>query len=173
MTLSRRRAVSTYLETFVLIAVAAGGSTAVYSAMAGYVGSARGADFVLTGVEMRQGTYAALERVTVTNTGTTQLGALTVTTSISSSPQYCVNLASGSTGGAVDFASPPPACGRGTVADPASITIVPSPAVGPGASVVLSVIIYSPTEFQTGAEYGMVVSASGAAEQVSVVAVPG
>jgi hypothetical protein len=169
----RRRAVSTYLETFVLIAVAAGGSAAIYSALGGYASSATGASFAVSGATIRQGTYAAVERISVANTGPVQLTSITVATGISSTPQYCATLVDASSGTAVGFASPPPQCGAGTAADPASITLTPSPAVAPGESVVLSVVIYSPGEFQAGAQYYIVVSASGAAEQVSAVAVPG
>jgi len=171
--LEQRRAVSTYLETFLLVAVAAGGSAAVFSAMAGYVGTSRGAEFAVTGAEMRQGTYAALERISIANTGTASLGSFTLTSTIPPSAQYCANLVYEPGGGTVGFAPPPPACGQGAAADPASITIVPSEAVASGETVVLSVVIYSSSEFQAGTEYSMVVSASGAAEQVTVVAVPG
>ncbi len=169
----RRRAVSTYLETFLLVAVAAGGSAAVSSAMGSYVSSAGGAAFVLSGAVVRQGAYVAVERVSVANTGAVGLGSFTLTSAIPSSPRYCATLADGSGGEAVGFSPPPPACGSGTAPDPASVTIKPSQAVPPGGSVVLSVVIYSADEFQVGAEYGIVVSSSGAAEVVSVVAVPG
>jgi len=173
LALRSERAVSTYLETFLLIAVAAGGSAAVSSAMGGYVSSAGGAAFVVSGSEIRQGAYVAVERVSLANTGTVELGSFTLTSSIPSSSRYCATLADGSSGEILGFSPPPPACGSGTAADPASVTINPSRAVSSGESAVLTVVIYSPDEFQVGMEYGIVVSSSGAVEEVSAVAVPG
>ena len=173
LALEQRKAISTYVETFILIAVAAGGSAAVYSALGGYASSASGASFVVSGATIRQGTYAAVERVSVANSGTVPLKSIEVAAGISSAPQYCVALADLSSGAAIGLVPPPPQCGAGTAADPSLITVTPSPPVEPGEGVVISVVIFSSGEFQVGADYYIVVSASGAAEQVSAVAVPG
>ena len=173
MTRERRPGVSTYLETFILIAVAAGGAAAVFSAAGGYISSAGGASIAVSGLEVRQGPYLAVERVSLTNTGSLRVASFTVTTGDSSAAQYCATLVDESSGSPVAFSAPPAACGSGTSANPASVTITPSRPISQGDSVAITLLVSSADQFQPGVDYNVVVSASGAAEQASAVATLG
>ena len=82
--MSRARArpgVSTYVEVFVLGAIAGGGSAVVFSAASAYAGLLRGPSVSILGASITQGPYLALERVTVYNSGQVPLSSFTVSTS--------------------------------------------------------------------------------------------
>ena len=172
--LEPRRGASVYVETFILIGIAVGGSAIVYSAMGGYASSAGGPSVAVSGALLRQGSSTATERLLVTNTGTTPFTSFTVVTArISSTPSYCITLQS-SSGGSMGFASPPLPCGSGTTANPGSITLSPSNTIPPGQSVILTLVIYSSSEFSIGRGYTITVATSGGAQQeIVAAAIPG
>jgi hypothetical protein len=170
----RRLGVSTYIETFILIGIAIGGSAIVYSAMGGYAASAGGPSVAVSNVALSQSSDVAVEKVTISNAGTTSFAWFTVRTAgVSSSLSYCAEL-SDSTGKPIGFSSPPPACGSGTATNPGSITITPTTAIPPGQAVILTVVVSYPSEFTIGASYSVTVSTSaGALQVVAAAAVPG
>lgn len=80
MRLRRRRGVSAYLEVFLLVGVAVGGSAVVLRGSAGRLASVRGSAVTIESVSIRQGAFASVESVLVANTGGTVIPSLTVTT---------------------------------------------------------------------------------------------
>jgi hypothetical protein len=169
-----RRGVSTYIETFTLIGIALGGTVIIYSAMNWYAASAGGPSVAVSGAVLSQGPYAALEKIPLTDTGTTSFISFTIITAgISPSPSYCVTLTNDA-GGALGFSTPPASCGSGTTTDPSSVTVTPASAISPGQFVVLSVVIFSSGEFSVGTGYTITVTTSGGAQQtIAATAVPG
>ncbi len=88
-----RRAVSSYLEAFVLIGVAVGGSGIVLQAASTYSAAVQGPSISVTGATIRQGAYLALESLTVYNTGQIPLNSFEVSTQkVLSSASYCYSL---------------------------------------------------------------------------------
>lgn len=111
-----RAAVAAYLEVFILIGVAIGGSGILFGAALGSVGPARGASVSVTGLTVRQGELYAFESLVIHNTGTVTFGWSKVSTAgVSSSATYCY-----------------------TVYDPLELAIVAStcPTMSPGPGVV-------------------------------------
>jgi hypothetical protein len=74
----RRQAIATYLQTFILIAVALGGSLLAYREVSAYADSAGGPTIQVWGASLRQGAGAAIERLTVSNSGTSEFPFVTV-----------------------------------------------------------------------------------------------
>ncbi len=163
-----------YIETFILIGIAVGGSAIVYSAMGGYASSAGGPSVAISDAVLWQGSSTAIERMVVTNTGTTSFASFTVVTArVSSTPSYCITLQS-SSGMPVSFASPPSLCGSGTTGNPGSVTLSPSNAIPPGQSVILTLVIYSSNEVSIGTGYTITLATSGGAQQeIVATAIPG
>jgi hypothetical protein len=89
----RKRGVSTFIETFILIGVAAGGSGAVMGAALHYFGSLGGVPISIVGASIRQGTFSAVESVTLVYSGENSIPSLILSTSQApSSASYCVSL---------------------------------------------------------------------------------
>jgi hypothetical protein len=170
---NQRHGVSTYIETFILIGIAVGGSAIVYSALGGYATSAGGPSVAVPNIILSQGSGAAVEKLVIANSGTASFSSFTIsTTGVSSSLQYCAVL-SDATGRPLGFSSPPPACGSGTATNPSYVSINPSSAIPPGQTVILSLVVLSSGEFAVGSSYSVTVSTGPALQVVSATAVPG
>src|SRR5271157_2045385 len=78
--LEPRAAVSTYLEVFVLIGIAIGGSALVYATTTKYQSVAQGAGVTVSQASIRQGLNQAVERLVVANTGTVTFSSFTIST---------------------------------------------------------------------------------------------
>ena len=169
----RRRAVSSYLETFILVAVAAGGSAVVYSAMGRLASGSGGAAFVVTGLDIRQGPYQAVETAVLSNTGTVPLSSFSLSQGGSAAPSFCISMADESSGDPISFTPPPPACGGGVASNPTSLTVSMASPLAPGQSAALTVVVYSAGEFAPGSLYYAVFTAGGASGQASAVATAG
>lgn len=156
-----RRAVSTYLQTFILIAVASGASVFLYSSLGGYSASLQGVSISISNASVRQGSALAFETVQVANTGTVSISSFTLATpGISSTASYGVsleNIASGSSSSS---------SGTGPASIPLTVTIAP------GQSELVTVTIYAGNVFTIGTGYSLYVVASGASAQQAVSAVP-
>lgn len=159
-----RKAVSTFLQTFILVAVAVGASSMVYEAANNYASAAQGPSVAVSDVTIRQGSNVAVERMVIANTGTVAFSTFTILNVGIASGQFYIILTNPATGAPVTAS---PASG----AAPSSITETAT--IPPGLSVLASVTIASANEFALGARYSVVVSTSAAAQQqVLVVAVP-
>jgi hypothetical protein len=89
----RREGVSGYVEAFLLIGVAIGGSGIVLDAAMRYASSAQGSSLAVSGATITQGPYLAVERLMVSNVGHTSVGALTVSTQpVVNTAVYCYSL---------------------------------------------------------------------------------
>ncbi len=73
-----RAAVSTYVEAFILIGVAVGGASLVFSAASPYASSAQGQSISLGVSTIRQGVYLAVERVALYNLGNAPISSFTI-----------------------------------------------------------------------------------------------
>jgi len=103
-----RAAVSTYVETFVLIGVAVGGAGLVFEAASALTSSAQGPSIVVEAASIRQGAYLAVERLVVYNTGNSAVTGFTVSNlGVSTSSLYCFTLTA-PPGAAVDETDCPP-----------------------------------------------------------------
>jgi hypothetical protein len=161
---STRRAVSTYVETFILLAVAIAGSSMVYAATSNYTTAAQGPAVAVSDCIIKQGSNVAIERMVLANTGTITFSSFTILTSGIPSNQFYITLTNAANGAPI-AASPP----SGTT--PASITEAVS--IPPGQSVLVSITIVSPNEFTLGTRYSIIVNTSPAAQQqVLVLPVP-
>lgn len=90
---SKRKAVSTYLETFILVGVAAGCSGVVMGTALHLFGSFGAESISLVGVSIRQGTYTAVESVTLVGSGSSSIPTFFLSTSEApSSEPYCLLL---------------------------------------------------------------------------------
>ena len=88
-----RVAVSSYVETFVLIGVVVGGSGLVLAAAVAFTSSAQGPSISVGAASIRQGAYLAVERLAVYDTGRTPVSGFTVSTlGVSGSSLYCFTL---------------------------------------------------------------------------------
>jgi hypothetical protein len=99
---SRRSAVSTYLETFILIGIVVGASVLVYAMLGGYSASLQGPSISVSDASIRQGSGLAIETFLLSDTGNAQFASFTLTNAglSSSTASYGVSLqdqASGST----------------------------------------------------------------------------
>ncbi len=93
MAARRRVAASSYVEVFILIAVAAGGSGAAYGVVSAYPAMLRGPSVSILSASIAQGSYLALERVTVYNSGQVPVSSFTVATAQSpASASFCYSL---------------------------------------------------------------------------------
>ncbi len=81
-----RRAVSTYLETFILIGVVVGGSALVYATTIRFSAPVQNSSSItVSDVSIRQGSGVALEKMVISNTGTVSFTSFTITNVGSSS----------------------------------------------------------------------------------------
>jgi hypothetical protein len=160
-----RAAVSTYIEVFILMAIALAGSALVYVAATSLASSSQGGAAVqISGAAIKQGSGVAVEMMAIANTGTVTITSLTLATAgISSSATFYLSLLNPSTGSPVSSG-----CGAGT--NPASVPVCYY--LLPGQSVIATVTIDA-NLFTVGARYTVSVSASPAAQAAApVVAVP-
>jgi hypothetical protein len=138
-----RGGVSAYLEAFVLIGVAMGGSGLVYAAASAYSSSEQGPSDSVAGASIVQGAYFAVERVTVFNTGPTPIASITLSTEpVSSSAGYCYALLAPTTMTQISSTCPP------SGSDPERIAVAYTLASGKG---VLIEVTVSGNAFSIGA----------------------
>ncbi len=122
MRAERRAGVSGYLEVFILIGLALGGSGIVLGAAVRYSSSLQGASVAVSDAGISQGVHFAFERLTVSNTGQTPITSLTVSTPMAPpSASYCYTLTDPSTLRASSTTCPRMATNPGTVAIPCVI----------------------------------------------------
>ncbi|MBI3858813.1 MAG: hypothetical protein HY296_01020 [Thaumarchaeota archaeon] len=157
----RRKGVSTYIEVFVLIGIATGGSALAYSAVGRLGASSSGPSFGVTDQTIRQGTNAATERMTVTNTGQTGITSFKVYPGVASA--YCVSVSSVSSGAVLSTTCP------------ATSNVFPvalSVNLDPGASVVFVLFFPGAAVFQVGSAYPVTLAAGSATLGGRAVALP-
>lgn len=152
---SPRAAVSTYIEVFLLIALAAGGSGLVFGAGLGVASSAGGPGVSLADATIRQGEYVAVERVAIYNTGKAPFSFALSTTRVSSSATYCYTLYDPSGAAVVATTCPGAAPDAATVDIPTSLV--------PGKGVLLALTI-SGRAFALGSECDLTVTTSAGAQ---------
>ena len=148
-----RRAVSTYIEVIILMALVLGTSALVYMAATNFSASeTSGASVSVSLTAIRQGADAAIEKVTVANTGTVTITSFTITavgvTSSSSCYLSLLNPAIGATtSGACSFTGP---VTSGAISLP------------PGQSIIATVTVDA-ILFAIGSRYTVIVNAYPAA----------
>ncbi|MDG7010990.1 MAG: hypothetical protein JRN57_02600 [Nitrososphaerota archaeon] len=150
-----KRGVSGYLEVFILIGVAVGGSGLVFGAAARYVGSGAGPSVSIVSATIRQGPYSAVESVTVSDTGTEPLGSLVITTSPAPpSAPYCYSVETPESGALISEAC----ISQG---DPGSVLVLAG--ARSGGSVLLELVITG-AAFAVGSDHQVSVTAAGGAQ---------
>ena len=158
---SSRRAVSTFIQTFMLVGIVAGASVLVYAAMGSYSASLKGAAISASNGSIRQGSSMAIETVEVGNTGTVSFSSLTLATSgISSTASYSVSVDNLVTGSVTTASG----------SRPATISITTN--LLPGQSIVITVTINAGSVFTFGNPYTVYVTAAGASAQQTVSVLP-
>jgi hypothetical protein len=159
-----RRGVSTYIQTFILVGVTLGGSSIAYSTVTKYASSTQGPSIAVADPSVVQGSGVAVERLTVSNTGSTAFTSFTISTP-GLSGSYCYSLKNALSGGTILAASPPCA-----LANPSSVTATTT--VSPGGAVTIALTIIGGNVFTPGTSYNVLVSTSNAAQvSLKVVAV--
>ena len=145
-----------YLEAFLLIGVALGGSGLVFGAAATLLGSASGPSASIVSASIRQGPYSAVESVAVEDVGTQPLGALTVVTSgAPASALYCYSVEDPGSGALLASTCPSLSADPGTVNLPAG--------VGQGGSVLVELVVTG-WSFVVGSTHLVSVAASSGAQ---------
>ncbi len=159
-----RKAVSTYLETFILVAVAIAGSSIAYAATSNYTSADQGPAVAVSECIIKQGSNVAVEKMIISNTGTVAFTSFTILTPTIASNQFYITLTDAASGA-------PIVASQASGAAPASITETTS--ILPGQSVLVSLTIIGSNEFTLGTRYSIIVSTSPTAEQqLLVFAVP-
>lgn len=154
---------SGYLEVFILIGVALGGTGLVFGAATQLLGSASGSSVAIVSASIRQGAHSAVESIAVADTGTRPLGDLTITTSEAPAPsRYCFS-AEDLARGVLLSSTCPAAAG-----DPGRVEVQAD--VGPGGSVLVELVITGGA-FTLGSEHLIAVTASGGAQSGAYVQV--
>jgi hypothetical protein len=148
-----RRAVSTYIEVMVLMALVLGTSALVYVVATNIAASETGgASVSISLAAIRQGADAAIEEVTVGNTGTLTITSFTMTTvGVTSSASCYLSLLNPAIG-----ATTSPTC---SYVGPVSSGTISLP---PGQSVIATVTVDA-NLFAVGSRYTVVVNAYPAA----------
>ena len=156
---------SAYVEAFVLIGIAAGGSAVVLGAALPFASSPTGPSVAVQNESIRQGAYLAIERMTVMNLGQTPLSSFVVSTSQApNSASYCYAVYDVATGEESAGACPTKA------ADPSSVTIVSTIQPGGAEGVVITIV---GSVFEIGSTCTITVTTSeGAQQTVSALVVP-
>ena len=156
---------SLYLEVFILVAVALGGSGIVFGAAARYIGALSGPSISVASASIRQGPYSAVESITVAAASGGPVGTLVLSTSAApETASYCYSVTDPYTGAALTSTCPSMAT------DPAVVSI---PALAQGWSGVLIQLIVTGGEFTLGSAHQVTVTASdGAQATVDVQVVP-
>ena len=152
---------STYVEAFVLIGIAAGGSALVLQAALPFASSVGGPSVAIQDEGIRQGAYVATERLTVMNTGRAPVSSFIISTSqVPRSASYCYSIYDPATG-----AQSGGTCDA-TTANPSSVTISYPLQPGGATGVVITII---GSVFETGSTCTIAVTTSaGAQETVDV-----
>ena len=156
---------SAYVEAFVLIGIAAGGSALVLSAALPYASSFGGPSVAVQDEGIRQGTYLATERLTVMNIGQAPISSFVIsTTQVPSSASYCYTIYDLATGAQSAGTCPV------TATDPSSVTI--GYPIQPGGATVVAIAIKG-SVFEVGSTCTIAVTTStGAQEAVNVLVAP-
>ena len=156
---------STYVEVFVLIGIAAGGSALVLRAALPFASSFGESSVAVQDEGIRQGAYLATERLTVTNIGQAPISSFVISTSqVSSSASYCYSVYDPSTGERSAGTCP------ATATNPSSVTIADPVQPGGATGVVITII---GSAFDIGSTCTIAVTASsGAQEVVDVLVAP-
>lgn len=147
---------SAYLEVFILIGVAAGGSAMVLGAVSAYASPLRGPAVAIEDPSIRQGAYAAVEKLTVFNAGSVDVETFTLTTSgVGSASGYCYTLFDPANSSLLSST-----CPQGS-ADPSSVAIPHAlrPGQGVGVEITIGGVAFSPG---SGVVLTVVTSAGGA-----------
>jgi hypothetical protein len=163
LSLRRRSGASTYIEVFVLIGIAAGGSAAVLSAVLPYSSALQGPSVNIEDTSLRQGAYIAIESLTVYNSGQTAMSSFVLSTS--QAPvlaPYCYTTYNTATGAELTSTCP------ATAGNPGSVSVgYPVP---PGGSVGVVVTIMGQA-FTVGEGCAVTVTTSAGAQQTAEVQV--
>ena len=156
---------SGYIEVFILVAIALGGSGMVLGAAGALVGSASAPSVGVASAAIRQGPYTAVESVTVSDLGTGPLGAFTITTSQApAAASYCYSVEDPAGGAVLSTTCP------GYAVDPG--TVVVTVAVKPGGSEVVELVITGGAFLLGSAHQISVTTSSGAQAAADVQVVP-
>ena len=148
----RRQAIATYLQTFILIAVALGGSLLAYREVSAYANSAGGPAIQVWEASLRQGAGVAIERLIVSNSGNSEFPFVTVLNpDLAPGATYCYTVASVS--GTQEGGTCPSMDGN-----PTSVRVAAS--LMPGSSFVVAVFIEGSVLLQGGV-YSVLVTAPG------------
>ena len=156
---------SGYLEVFVLIGIAMAATALAFSAVSPYASSLQGASVTLSDASIRQGTYVALETLTVYNSGGPSATGLTVTTAgVPSSADYCVSLVNPSTMAVLSSTCP------SVTVNPGSVQVAWTLPSGGGLMVELTI---TGSSFTVGSSYPVTVTTSvGSQASLEVQVVP-
>ena len=154
-----------YLEVFILIGLAVGGSAAVFGTVMSTAGSIRGPAVSVTGATIRQGEHFGLESLLVYNSGDLAAGSFSVSTEgVSPTAQFCYTLYDPAGRSAISATCP------AMSTDPTTVEVRAQLEPGKGVLVVFTVM--GPA-FQLGSVSHVTVTASnGAQESQEVEVVP-
>lgn len=163
----KAKGISTYLQTFLLIGVALGGSAIAYKTVYQYSGEAPTQSLAVSNPSIRQGTNFAVERITVTNQGTAALSSFSVLTQgISAALTYCASVWNPQTQTTIINNCPT------MTANPTSVQF--SASIPAGGSYVVVLTILGANAFTVGRSYELTLTSSGGSQAaVGVVATPG
>ncbi|MGP8125827.1 MAG: hypothetical protein ACLQEQ_08215 [Nitrososphaerales archaeon] len=169
MQLRERRAVSTFIEVFILIGIVIAGTAIVFAAVTKYEPVSQGASLGISDASIKQGSNQAIVRMVVANTGTVSLSSFTISTVGTSAgianAQFYVTLINVATSSTIT-----PSQASGTTGDSA---ITETATISPGQSVLATITIIGAIEFAIGQSYSVTVSTSPAAQAtIQVAAVP-
>jgi hypothetical protein len=154
---SARAAVSTYLEVFILIGLAIGGSGIVFEAGLNDTASARGPAVSMSDATIRQGEHVSIESAAIYNTGGAPFSSFVMTTGgVSAAASYCYTLYDPQDGTTLLTTCP------GLAADPASVEVVTD--LSPGRGVVVELTITG-APFSLGAVTVVTITTSSGAQQ--------
>lgn len=152
-----RCGVSGYLEAFILIGLASGGSTVVLFAFYPLASGSGGPAVAVEGASIRQGNYLALEKLIVVNTGPSPLSSFMLTTGqVSQTGVYCYSLYNPSSGAQLASTCPP------ATPNPSSISIATAIPSGGSVGVIVTVV---GAAFGVGTSCLLTVTASSGAQQ--------
>jgi len=161
----RGKGIATYLQTFVLIGVALGGSIIAFREVSAYANSSGGPAIQVWSASITQGAGVVIERLTVSDTGSTEFPyVIVLNPDLAAGASYCYTLAS--TSGMAEGGTCP-----SMSTDPTSIRVGAN--LTSGGTLVVSIILEGSTVSQ-GTDYPLLVSAPGASVvSEQVVASPG
>lgn len=145
-----------YVEVFILVAIAIGGSGLVFSAALSLLGSGTGPGVGIVSAAIRQGPSGAVETVTVADLGAEPLGAFVVSTSgAPAAATYCYSVEDAGGGALISTTCP------AASVDPASVDVAAS--VPAGGAVDVQFVITG-ASFAQGSGHQITVTAAGGAQ---------